>query len=268
MDADASLLRRCTTPRACSSRLNLDVFGVKSYPELASRYVAGGLASATFGGKIYTLPYQGNSMSLFINNKAVRGGGLDPGKDAPKTWKDIKALGPKLKKVAGQSARSRRHSSFPTTARAGNCRTFQPLTEQFGGQDPERRRQDGLPQQSRGGEGADAVAGRDQGCGDPKTTKNTASNPNQDFLDGFTAMWITGTVGDVADPASPIKNDFTVVAYPQVDPAKPHTIVYGWAWGVNKNKPESAEGRRVGLRPLHAREAGRVARRRSASCSR
>ena len=75
-------------------------------------------------------------------------------------------------------------------------------------------------------------------CGDPKNTKNTASNPNQDFLDGFTAMWITGPWATPQVQASPIKNDFTVVGLPQVDPAKPHTMVYGWAWGVNKNKPE------------------------------
>src|ERR1019366_3471569 len=50
--------------------LNLDVFGVKSYKELIVRYTPGGLDAATFDGKVYALPYQGNSMSLFINNKA------------------------------------------------------------------------------------------------------------------------------------------------------------------------------------------------------
>ncbi len=29
------------------------------------------------------------------------------------------------------------------------------------------------------------------------------------------------------------------MSFPQVDPAKPHTIVYGWMWGVNKAKPEA-----------------------------
>jgi multiple sugar transport system substrate-binding protein len=75
-------------------------------------------------------------------------------------------------------------------------------------------------------------------CGDPKNTKNTASNPNQDYLDGFTAMWITGPWATPQVQASPIKTDFTVVGFPQVDSAKPHTMVYGWAWGVNKNRPE------------------------------
>ncbi|MCG6538455.1 MAG: extracellular solute-binding protein, partial [Syntrophales bacterium LBB04] len=78
-------------------------------------------------------------------------------------------------------------------------------------------------------------------CGDPKNTKSTASNPNQDFLDGFTAMWITGPWATPQVLASPIKNDFTVVGFPQVDPKKPHTMVYGWAWGVNKNKPENSK---------------------------
>jgi ABC-type glycerol-3-phosphate transport system substrate-binding protein len=75
--------------------------------------------------------------------------------------------------------------------------------------------------------------------GDPKTTKNTSSNPNQDFIDGLTAMWTTGPWATSQIRQSAVKDDFTVVSWPQVNPAKPHTIVYGWAWGVNKAKPEA-----------------------------
>jgi len=46
------------------------------FPETLARYVPGGLASGTFDGKVYTLPYQGNSMSLFINNKLFAAAGL------------------------------------------------------------------------------------------------------------------------------------------------------------------------------------------------
>jgi ABC-type glycerol-3-phosphate transport system substrate-binding protein len=51
-------------------------------------------------------------------------------------------------------------------------------------------------------------------------------------------MWVTGPWATPQVTASPIKTDFTVVGFPQVDPAKPRTMVYGWAWAVNKNKPE------------------------------
>jgi ABC-type glycerol-3-phosphate transport system substrate-binding protein len=75
--------------------------------------------------------------------------------------------------------------------------------------------------------------------GDPRTTLNTPSNPNQDFIDGRTAMWITGPWATSQIRQSRIGNDFTVVSLPQVNPAKPHTILYGWMWGVNKAKPEA-----------------------------
>ena len=236
MDADASYYVAYYA-KGILEPANLGVFGVKSYPELAARYVSGGLASGTFDGKIYTLPYQGNSMSLFINNKLFAAAGLDPKKDAPKTWKDVMALGPKLKKVDGKRT-VQKAFEFPYHSPRWQLQDLQPLTEQFGGK---LLSDDGKTAYLNGPAALKALTlWRDvtKVCGDPKNTKSTASNPNQDFLDGFTAMWITGPWATPQVLASPIKNDFTVVGLPQVDPAKPHTMVYGWAWGVNKNKPD------------------------------
>ena len=239
MDADASYYVAYYA-KGILEPANLGVFGVKSYPELAARYVSGGLASGTFDGKIYTLPYQGNSMSLFINNKLFAAAGLDPKKDAPKTWKDVMALGPKLKKVEGKRT-TQKAFEFPYHSPRWQLQDLQPLTEQFGGK---LLSDDGKTAYLNSPEALKALTlWRDvtKACGDPKNTKSTASNPNQDFLDGFTAMWITGPWATPQVQASPIKNDFTVVGLPQVNPAKPHTMVYGWAWGVNKNKPENSK---------------------------
>jgi multiple sugar transport system substrate-binding protein len=236
MDADASYYVAYYA-KGVLEPANLDVFAVKSYPELAARYEAGGLASGTFDGKIYTLPYQGNSMSLFINNKLFAAAGLDPAKDAPKTWKDLMALCPKLKKVEGKRT-VQKAFEFPYHSARWQLQDLQPLTEQFGGK---ILSDDGKTAYLNSPETVKALTlWRDvtRTCGDPKNTKNTASNPNQDFVDGFTAMWITGPWATPQVQNSPIKSDFTVVGLPQVDPTKPHTMVYGWAWGVNKNKPE------------------------------
>jgi multiple sugar transport system substrate-binding protein len=237
MDADASYYVAYYA-KGILEPANLDVFGIKSYKELAARYVSGGLASGTFDGKIYTLPYQGNSMSLFINNKLFAAAGLDPKKDAPKTWKDVMALGPKLKKVEGKRT-VQKAFEFPYHSPRWQLQDLQPLTEQFGGK---ILSDDGKTAYLNSPETLKALTlWRDvtKACGDPKNTKSTASNPNQDFLDGFTAMWITGPWATPQVQASAIKNDFTVVGFPQVDPKKSHTMVYGWAWGVNKNKPDN-----------------------------
>jgi len=216
--------------------LNLDVFGARSYEEVAARYTPGGLDAATFGGKIYALPYQGNSMSLFINNKAFKAAGLDPVMDAPKTWKDMMALGPKLKKVNGNRT-VQKAFDFPYHSARWEVQMFQPLVEQFGGK---LLSADGKTAHVNSPEAVKALTlWRDvtKVTGDPKTTMNTPSNPNQDFIDGRVAMWTTGPWATSQIRASQVKDDFTVVSWPQVDPAKPHTIVYGWMWGVNKAKP-------------------------------
>lgn len=218
--------------------LNLNVFGVKSYDELQARYTPGGIAAGTFGGKVYALPYQGNSMSLFISNKAFKEAGLDPVKDAPKTWDDMKALGPKLKKVQGNRT-VQKAFDYPYHSPRWEMQMFQPLVEQFGGK---LLSDDGKSAAVNSPEAVKALTlWRDvtKVTGDPKTTKNTSSNPNQDFIDGLTAMWTTGPWATSQIRQSGIKDDFTVVSWPQVNPAKPHTIVYGWAWGVNKAKPEA-----------------------------
>src|ERR1019366_5122084 len=131
MDQDASFYELYYT-KGVLEPLNLDVFGVSSYEELAAKYTPGGLAAGTFGGKVYALPYQGNSMSLFISNKAFAAAGLDLVKDAPKTWEDVKALGPKLKKVQGNRT-IQKAFEFPYHSPRWEMQCFQPLVEQYGG---------------------------------------------------------------------------------------------------------------------------------------
>jgi multiple sugar transport system substrate-binding protein len=216
--------------------LNLAVFGINSYPEIIAKYTPGGLDAATFAGKVYALPYQGNSMSLFINNKEFAAAGLDPKKDAPKTWNDVIALGPKLKIVQGTHT-VQKAFDFPYHSQRWEVQDFQPLTEQFGGK---LLSDDGKTAYLNSPEAVKAlILWRDvtRAGGDPRTTMNTPSNPNQDFVDGRVAMWITGPWATPQVQQSPIGNDFTVVPLPEVDPSKPHTLVYGWMWGVNNAKP-------------------------------
>ncbi|MCL4488649.1 MAG: ABC transporter substrate-binding protein [Chloroflexi bacterium] len=233
MDADASYYI-AYYDKGVLEPLNLNVFGVKSYADLAARYTDGGLAASTFDNKVYTLPYQGNSMSLFINNKLFQAAGLDPQKDAPKTWNDLLALCPKLKKVDGNRT-VQKAFAFPYSSNRWEMQDLQPLIEQFGGK---VLSDDGKTITVNSPQAVQALTLWSQitkACDDPKNTQNTPANPNQDFINGFDAMWITGPWATPQVVASNIKNDFTVVGLPQVDPSKPHTMVYGWAWAVNKN---------------------------------
>lgn len=218
--------------------LNLDVWGAKSYDDVIEKYLPGGADAGIFDGKIYSLPYQGNSMSLWISNKLFVAAGLDPVKDAPKTWEDMITICPKLKIVDGNVTKQKAFD-FPYHSARWQLQQFQPLTEQFGG---ELLSADGKTAALNSPAAVNALTlwkRVTDACGDPQTTMNTGSNPNQDFIDGRLAMWITGPWATPQITASEFIGDqFTVVGLPQVDPTNPHTMVYGWEWAVNANRPE------------------------------
>jgi len=218
--------------------LNLEVWGAKSYEEVAGNYLPGGADAGTFDEKIYALPYQGNSMSLWISNKLFEDAGLDPVNDAPKTWEDMINICPKLK-VVKDGVTVQKAFDFPYHSQRWQLQQFQPLTEQFGG---ELLSEDGKTAALNSPEAVEALKQWKrvtEACGDPKTTMNTPSNPNQDFIDGRLAMWITGPWATPQIAASEfVGEDFTVVGLPQVDPTNPRTMVYGWEWAVNADRPE------------------------------
>jgi multiple sugar transport system substrate-binding protein len=112
--------------------INLAVFNARSYAELISRYTAGGLDAGTFENVVDALPYQGNSMSLFINNRAFRAAGLDPKQAAPRTWEAMMKLGPLLK-VTREHRIVQKAFDFPYVSNRWEVEDFQPLVEQFGG---------------------------------------------------------------------------------------------------------------------------------------
>ncbi|HXW25327.1 MAG TPA: extracellular solute-binding protein, partial [Xanthobacteraceae bacterium] len=149
-----------------------------------------------------------------------------------------KALGPKLKKVQGNRTVVKAFD-FAYHSPRWEVQDFQPLAEQFGGK---LISDDGKTAYVNGPAAVRALTlWRDvtKATGDPRTTMNTPSNPNQDFVDQRTAMWITGPWATPQVRQSPVGDDFTVVSLPQVDPANPKTLVYGWMWGVNKAKPDA-----------------------------
>lgn len=234
MDADASYYIAYYN-KGVLEPVNLDVFGVKDYKELLAKYTDGGLDAGTFDGKVYTLPYQGNSFSLLINNKIFQSAGLDPKKDAPKTWQDLITLCGKLKKVEGNRT-VQKGFAFPYFSPRWQLENLQPMTEQFGAK---MLGADGKVTVNSPEAVKALTLWRDitKACDDPKNTKNTPSNTMQDFLDGWEAMWITGPWATTQITPSPIKNDFTFAPLPQVDPSKPRTMVYGWAWGIYNKRP-------------------------------
>ena len=101
------------------------------------------------------------------------------------------ALGPKLKLVQGNRT-VQKAFDFPYHSNRWEVQDFQPLVEQFGGK---LLSDDGKTAGINSPAAVKALTlwvAVTKAGGDPRTTMNTPSNPNQDFVDGRTAMWITG----------------------------------------------------------------------------
>ena len=116
------VLTSSTTTRASSSRSTSAPSASRATTNCSPATRRADLPRGTFGGKVYALPYQGNSMSLFISNKAFREAGLDPGQGRAEDLGRHEGARAEAEEGAGQPAPSRKPSTIPTTARAGKCR--------------------------------------------------------------------------------------------------------------------------------------------------
>ncbi len=76
--------------------------GYASVKAIQDAYVQGMLKPVTEDGQIYGLPLELTNWCLFLNKKIFRDAGLDPEKDAPKTWEDILAVSEKMVKRNGE----------------------------------------------------------------------------------------------------------------------------------------------------------------------
>jgi multiple sugar transport system substrate-binding protein len=110
--------------------INYKAIGYKDAAELEKAYLPGMLAAVTRDDEIYGLPLELTNMCLYVNRKMFVEAGLDPDKDAPKTWEDVMALSEKIVKRNGQIITRRgfdfRYDAYPNT--------FVPMVEQLGGE--------------------------------------------------------------------------------------------------------------------------------------
>jgi len=217
--------------------INLEPFCAESQAEIEDQYIGTVLEGVTFDGDIYGLPYQTNSMSFFLSSDAFEEVGLDPIADAPKTWDDLKQVGEMLKVVEGGST-IRKGYDFPYQSQRWQLQAFQPMVEQFG---DILLSEDGTECRLNSEAAVNALTLWKEVTavtGDPSVSLATPSHPNQDFIDGRVAIWMTGPWATNQLKESQIGDRWTVTSLPQLDPENPHTMMYGFTWGVNKDKPE------------------------------
>ena len=216
-------------------------FGYKNLDALLKDYIPHSLDGLMDEGKLYGIPIQLNSFSLYINTAHFREAGLDPDKDAPKTWDDLVRVAQKLVKT--ENARITREGfDFPYNGPVWAMYTFDPLIRQFGGSILSA---DGKKATINSPAGVAALTmWRDLAykykVADPNLSVATGAVPNQDFTIGKVSMWTTGPWAlEQIKANAEVYKDTVVAPIPQHDPAHPVTLLYGFAWTVNaKTTPD------------------------------
>ncbi len=215
--------------------LPAEAFGFKSQKDLLDSYLPGSLSAMQHEGKLYGLPDFVASHSLHINNRLFREAGLDPVKDAPKTWDDVARLNKLLTKRKGDQV-VQKGFEFRYVDDHWMGRTFHHLLYQAGGEALDKQ---GRPVFNSDA-GVKAMEVWKSVTVAPKVSQNTGASPFQDFGMEQDAMSYIGPNGQAqsANINPRMKDNVTVAPLPQINPAKPATMAFSYVIVVNAKVPD------------------------------
>ena len=219
-------------------------FGFNSLDEMKASWIDGSLAGLGHDGQLYGIPMEFNTFSLFINTKAFREAGLDPAKDAPKTWDDLANVAQKLT-IRKDGKLVQAGFGFPMFNGGWDLLLMDPMVRQLGGTFIKDYGDEAYFNSAQ-------VKQVFQTWHDLYYTHkvnevgfgtSTTASPNQSFIDGQVAIWISGpwAIPQITE-GTPAYGNYAVVPLPQYNPDKPVTLLYSWNWAVNAatKHPEQA----------------------------
>jgi multiple sugar transport system substrate-binding protein len=185
-------------------------------------------------GKLYAVPDQMNAHSLYMNNRLFREAGLDPARDAPKTWDDVARLNKLLTKKEGDRV-TQKGWEMRYAGEHWLTRMFLILLYQSGGE----AIRDGKPAFN-GEAGVKALQVWKALVVAPKVSQNTLASPYQDFASEQDAMTFAGpNAGASIEKINPkLKGGYTCAPLPSIQAGRPTTIVYSYNWAVNAKHTE------------------------------
>jgi len=109
--------------------------GYKDQDSVYKAYQSGDqlLAGATFDGKLYGLPTELSTYACYTNDDLWSKAGLDPAKDFPTTWEDMKTVAEKLTVRDSTGALTQRGFDFIWSNPLFMSLIFNPMVQQLGG---------------------------------------------------------------------------------------------------------------------------------------
>jgi|GEM_PF-1868118 len=206
-----------------------------SHIAVMGTYLPHTLAAQLDGGRIYAVPAREHALVFLISNRMFRAAGLDPVKDAPKTWIDVGRLNTLLtKQQAGQIVQKGFEMRYLDDGR-WQAQMFQLLLSQAGGETTRA----GLPAFASDA-GVRALTVWRSVTADPRVTHNTAASPYQDLAAEQDAMTVADpNAGPFIEAINPkMAGNYTAVPMPQMNPDGPAAIVYSDNWAVSAKAPE------------------------------
>ncbi len=229
---------------AANQVLPLDpkLFGYNTVDDLVKAYIPGTLGGFTYKGKLFAVPTEVSIHSLFVNTKMFADAGLDPVKDAPKTWDDLLAIDSKLLKTQNGVLTQRGFDfiyGLPDDA-SGPINTLAGMAYQLGGTimnadqtaatvntDPWIRTfqyvQDWVYKSKFGG---------------PQYTSYYLAFINSSLAMGISGSWFSA---DLVSQKSPAANTHTVVQLPRWKDAINNTGALVYGYGLFTNSTSSPE---------------------------
>lgn len=207
--------------------------GYKSLEDMKKAYLPGALEGYIHNGKLYAVPMVSSTFSLYINTDHFKEAGLDPEKDYPKTWEDIGRVGQKLVKKQGNTI-TREGFDFAMHSSQWTMWYMEGLIRQYGGSILDASGAKCTANSEAGVKAMQtrAMYVRKYKISDPTVSVATNALPADDLAKGRVSMFITHA-GSVAQFGPSVMQHVKVVPFPQVNPAKPVTVVYGFALAVN-----------------------------------
>lgn len=113
--------------------LDLEALGFKSTADARATYGVG-LDGAMFGDTAFGIPTEVSNFVCTANNELWKAAGLDPAKDAPKTWEDMVGVAEKLTIRDANGIPTQRGYDFGWGGAIYLWLTFNPMVTQLGGQ--------------------------------------------------------------------------------------------------------------------------------------
>ncbi len=217
-------------------------FGYASQRQLVRAWMPGSLKGLTWKHRVYGIPMEFDTFSLFINTQDFRAIGLNPATQYPRTWAQVEQDGKRLA-VWKDGKLVREGFDWPYFNAGWELLVWYPILHQFGGHVLTANHQRAAVNSAAGVKALDVWVNmiRKYKTGSPAFGVSTPTDPNQAFIENKQAMWITGPWAiPTITKGTPAYSHYEVVPFPQADPAHPVTILYSWNWVVNAHAPNQA----------------------------